>query len=167
MASTTVFGSLADYQKGSIEIVSGDPRHYVFSNIFEVASKSKPYERVVVGKNLEYVQEVMRAEGISPWFACAHDEFALCMDGEVEIELVKLTAPPAAGRNGAVLIGDGPVGEGPAGKRMGLIRLRRGHQALLPAGCGYRFTARKTGVILQQTLQGELSREKWNEICLK
>ena len=162
MASTTVFGSLADYQKGSIEIVSGDPRHYVFSNIFEVASKSKPYERVVVGKNLEYVQEVMRADGISPWFACSHDEFALCMDGEVEIELVKLAAPPDAGKNGAVLIGDGP-----AGKRMGLIRLRRGHQALLPAGCGYRFTARKTGVILQQTILGELSCEKWNEICLK
>ena len=38
--STTVFGSINDYQKGSIEIVSGDPKHYVFSNIFEVASKS-------------------------------------------------------------------------------------------------------------------------------
>ena len=30
--STTVFGSITDYQKGSIEIVSGDPKHYVFSN---------------------------------------------------------------------------------------------------------------------------------------
>ena len=38
--STTVFGSITDYQKGSIEIVTGDPKHYVFSNIFEVASKS-------------------------------------------------------------------------------------------------------------------------------
>src|SRR6266481_9291324 len=73
--STTVFGSINDHRKGSIEIVSGDPKHYVFSNIFEVASKSPPYERVVVGKNLEYVQEVMRAEGVSPWFGCAHDEF--------------------------------------------------------------------------------------------
>ena len=105
MASTTVFGSIADFEKGSIEIVSGDPKHYVFSNIFEVASKSPPYERVVVGKNLEYVQEVMRAEGTSPWFACAHDEFALCMDGEVEVELVKLAQPPT-GKDGAVLIGD-------------------------------------------------------------
>ena len=25
MASTTVFGSIADFEKGSIEIVSGDP----------------------------------------------------------------------------------------------------------------------------------------------
>ena len=163
MASTTVFGSLTDYQKGSIEIVSGDPKHYVFSNIFEVASKSKPYERVVVGKNLEYVQEVMRAEGASPWFGCAHDEFSLCMDGEVEIELVRLAAAPQ-GKNGAVLIGDAPAA---AGKRMGLIRLRRGHQALLPAGCGYRFTARKAGVILQQTVLGELSQQKWKEICLQ
>ncbi len=165
MASTTVFGSIADYHKGSIEIVSGDPKHYVFSNIFEVASKSQPYERVVVGKNLEYVQEVMRAEGTSPWFGCAHDEFALCMDGEVEIELVKLAAPPT-GKDGAVLIGEAPH-ETPKGKRMGLIRLRRGHQALLPAGCGYRFTAKKLGVILQQTILGELSQQKWSQICLQ
>jgi hypothetical protein len=161
MATTTVFGSINDYRKGGIEIVSGDPRHYVFSNIFEVASKSAPYERVVVGRNLEYVQEVMRAEGTSPWFGCSHDEFALCMDGEVEVEFVKLAAPPAAG-NGAVLLG-----EQPAGQRMGLIRLKRGHQALLPAGCGYRFTAGRLGVILQQTVLGELSRQKWADICLK
>lgn len=162
MASTTVFGSINDYQKGSIEIVNGDPKHYVFSNIFEVASTSKPYERVVVGKNLEYVQEVMRAEGTSPWFACPHDEFALCMDGAVEVELVKLAVPPAADKNGAVLIGDTPVGQ-----RMGVIRLKRGHQALLPAGCGYRFKATSLGVILQQTILGDLSQQKWNEICLK
>lgn len=160
--STTVFGSITDYQKGSVEIVSGEPKHYVFSNIFEVASTSKPYERIVVGKNLEYVQEVMRAEGTSPWFGCGHDEFALCMDGEVEVEFLNLTAPPPANGNGAVLIG-----ESPEGKRMGLVRLKRGHQALLPAGCGYRFTASTLGVILQQTTLGELSRQKWNDICLK
>jgi hypothetical protein len=160
MASSTVFGSITDFEKGGIEIVSGDPKHYVFSNIFEVASKSQPYERIVVGKNLEYVQEVMRAEGTSPWFGCAHDEFALCMDGEIEVELMKLDQP-LADEGGAVLIG-----EAPAGRRMGLIRLRRGHQALLPAGCGYRFRAIKLGVILQQTLLGALSRQKWNEICL-
>ena len=162
MASTTVFGSIADFQKGSIEIVSGDPKHYVFSNIFEVASKSRPYERVVVGKNLEYVQEVMRAEGTSPWFGCAHDEFALCMDGEVEVELLKLAAP-LADKNGAVLIGEAPTAQ-----RMGRIRLKRGHQALLPAGCGYRFTATKLGVIPQQAmLLGELSQQRWNQICLQ
>ena len=158
--SNTVFGSITDYRKGGIEIVSGDPRHYVFSNIFEVASRSRPYERVVVAKNLEYVQEVMRAEGSSPWFACGHDEFALCMDGEVTVELVKLATPPTA--TGAVL-----AGEIPDGQRMGLIRLKRGHQALLPAGCAYRFTATRLGVVLQQTILGSLSVQKWPEICLR
>lgn len=158
--SNTVFGSITDYRKGGIEIVSGDPRHYVFSNIFEVASRSRPYERVVVAKNLEYVQEVMRAEGSSPWFACGHDEFALCMDGEVTVELVKLANPPTA--TGAVL-----AGETPDGQRMGLIRLKRGHQALLPAGCAYRFTATRLGVVLQQTILGSLSVQKWPEICLR
>ncbi|HYR84850.1 MAG TPA: hydroxyquinol 1,2-dioxygenase, partial [Terriglobia bacterium] len=53
----TVFGSLEHYEKGGVEVIDDDPRHYVFSNVFEVASKSKPYERVCVGKNLRYVIE--------------------------------------------------------------------------------------------------------------
>lgn len=162
MVSQTVFGSLDDYEKGSIELVSGDAKHFVFSNIFEVAGMSEPYERVVVAKNLDYVQEVMRAEGTSPWFACSHDEFAICMDGEITIEFVKLETPPDPARNGAVLAGDDPKG-----RRMGVVRLKRGHQALLPAGAAYRFVAARTGVILQQTIRGELSVEKWSEICLQ
>ena len=51
----TVFGALNDYQKGHMEIINDDPKAYPFSNIFEVANKSAPYEKVVVGKNLEYV----------------------------------------------------------------------------------------------------------------
>jgi hypothetical protein len=51
----TVFGSLANYQKGGVQIIHDDPKNYVFSNVFEVAEKSKPYERVVVGKNFDYV----------------------------------------------------------------------------------------------------------------
>jgi hypothetical protein len=159
--AVTVFGSLKDYTKGTIELVSGEARHYVFSNIFEVASKSKPYERIVVGKNLEYVQEVMRAEGQSPWFACGHDEFALCMDGEVTVDFLKLKTPPGTDKNGAVLAGDAPEGA-----RMGHVRLRRGHQVLLGAGNAYRFTAAVTGVLLQQTMLGDLSVQKWREICL-
>lgn len=157
----TVFGSLKDYTKGTIELVSGDARHYVFSNIFEVAGKSQPYERIVVGKNLEYVQEVMRAEGVSPWFACGHDEFALCMDGEVTVEFIKMRNPPSAEKNGAVL-----AGEAPEGTRMGWVKLKRGHQVMLGAGNGYRFTATVTGVLLQQTVLGELSVQRWREICL-
>lgn len=157
----TVFGSLNDYEKGGVQLIAGDVTHYVFSNIFEVAGNARPYERVVVAKNFEYVQEVMRAEGVSPWFACGHDEFVLCMDGEVGIDFIKLDSPPPADGNGAVLAGDTPKG-----RRMGEVRLRRGHKALLPAGAAYRFTAGKTGVLLQQTVLGELSVEKWAEICL-
>ena len=59
----TVFASLSDYTKGGVEIVNDDPRHYAFSNMFEVASMSRPWEKVAVAKNMEYVLEVVRAEG--------------------------------------------------------------------------------------------------------
>ena len=35
----TVFGSLGKYEKGTIEIVNDDPKHYVYSNVFEVAAR--------------------------------------------------------------------------------------------------------------------------------
>src|SRR5207237_3461624 len=63
----TRFGSLDQYEKGGVEVIDDDPRHYAFSNIFEVASISKPYEKVTVGKNLEYVLEAIRADGTSEW----------------------------------------------------------------------------------------------------
>ncbi|HUJ87526.1 MAG TPA: hydroxyquinol 1,2-dioxygenase [Burkholderiales bacterium] len=159
----TYFASLEKWQKGHAEIISGDVKHYVFSNMFDVASRSRPYEKVVVGKNLEYVLEALRAEGASPWFACGHDEFAVCMDGEIEVEFVKLDAPAAGpDKNGAVLV----KGE-PKGRKMGRVRLRRGHQALLPAGSAYRFSAAKKGVLMLQTILGDLSVQKWAEICEK
>ena len=73
-----------------MQIIDDNVKHYAFSNCFEIASKAKPYEKVVFGQNQIYVLEALRAEGTSPWYTCAHDEFALCMDGEVEIHLVKL-----------------------------------------------------------------------------
>lgn len=162
----TYFASLASYSKGNIELISGSKKEYAFSNIFEVASNARPHERVAVAKNLEYVQEVMRCEGASPWFACAHDEFALCMDGDVTVEYVKLDDPRALmaeDKNGAV-----PAGDAPAGKRMGTIRLRRGHQALLNRDCAYRFRASGApGVLLIQTILGDLTVQKWAEICLQ
>ena len=36
----TRFGSLAHYEKGGVEVINDDARNYVFSNMFEVASKS-------------------------------------------------------------------------------------------------------------------------------
>ena len=160
-AYRTRLGSLDDYHKGGVQVINDDPKNYVFSNIFEVAAKSKPYERVVVARNMEYVQEVMRAEGVSPWFACGHDEFALCMDGEVTVDFIKMNNPPSPDKVGAILAGDAPEGA-----RMGHVKLKRGHQVLLGAGNAYRFTAAKTGVLMQQTVLGDLSVQKWREICL-
>lgn len=157
----TVFGSLERYRKGAIEITQGSPRHYVFSNIFEVAATSAPYEKVVVGKNLEYVIETLRAEGVSPWYACSHDEFAIAMDGQIQVDFLALDQAPAAGQ-GAVA-----AGAAPAGKAMGSVKLARGHQCLLPAGCAYRYTAQRPGVLLMQTRAGELSIEKWADICIR
>jgi len=159
----TVFGSLADYAKGEIEIINDDPKNYVFSNIFDVAAKSKPYEKVVVAINLNYVLETLRAEGISSWYAAAHDEFAIVMDGEVEVELVKLDAPQSvvpATQRGAVALSKAPVG-----RKMGYVKCKRGHQALLPQGAAYRFKSQRPGVILLQTVLGELSVQKWRDIC--
>lgn len=160
-APQTTFGSLDRYQKGGIEVIQGQASHYAFSNVFEVAEKSSPYEKVVVGLNLGYVIEVLRAEGQSPWFTCAHDEFAISMDGEVRVDFLELDSPLNEGE------GTRLAGERPQGKPMGYVLLGRGHQCLLPAGCAYRFDASRPGVLLQQTIQGPLSVEKWADICLK
>src|SRR5262247_3923431 len=125
----TRFGSLKHYEKGGVEVINDDAKNYVFSNCFEVASKAKPYEKVAVGKNIEYVIEAIRAEGTSAWRAPAQDEFALVMDGEVEIRLLKLADPGIvpAGTHGSIGL------EGtPRGKNMGRVRARRGHMTLLP-----------------------------------
>lgn len=163
MEYKTKFGSLESYEKGGVQVINGDAKHYAFSNCFEVASKSKPYEKVIFGINQIYVLEVLRAEGTSPWYSCAHDEFALCMDKEVDIYLVKLDPSQQVAdkeKNGAVLV----QGE-PQGQKMGWIRLKRGHQALLPANTAYQFRADKPGVIVLQTCKGDLSVEKWADIC--
>src|SRR4030095_5171833 len=100
----TVFGSLDRYEKGGVQNIADDVKHYAFSNCFEIAKNSKPYEKVVFGQNQIYVLEALRAEGDSPWYTCAHDEFALVMDGDVEVHLVKIGAEqavPDADHNGA------------------------------------------------------------------
>ena len=158
----TVFGSLENYDKGGVEIIDDDPKNYAFSNVFEVASKSKPYERVAVGQNLKYVIETVRAEGESPWFAAAHDESALVMDGQVEVHYVKPNSPVVEeGKEGAVVL----AGE-PKGQKMGWVKAGRGHMALLPKGSAYQFrNAGKPGVLLIQTIKGENTIERWAEIC--
>ena len=157
----TVFGSLNSYQKGGVELINDDPKNYVFSNVFEVAEKAKPWERVAVGKNFEYVIETVRAEGTSPWYTCAHDEFALVMDGTVEIRLVKLAEPAVPeDKSGAIQL-DGL----PEGKKMGRVVASRGHMTLLPKGAAYQFHADQASVVTIQTIHGDVTIERWAEIC--
>jgi hypothetical protein len=163
MRYETRFGSLGDYEKGGVVLIDDDPKNYVFSNMFEVAATSAPYERVAVAKNFEYVIETARAEGTSGWYACAHDEFVLCMDGEVEVHLVKLADPrayvDAASQGAHALTGD------PDGAKMGRLVLRRGHQGLLPAGAAYRFHADQPACLMLQTIEGPVTVQKWAQIC--
>jgi hypothetical protein len=163
MRRGTRFGSLENYEKGGVQVISDDPRNYVFSNIFEVASRAQPYEKVAVGKNLKYVLEAVRAEGPSPWYSASHDEAAIVMDGEVEIRLVKLKQKLVAEEHEGTTMLEG----NPQGAKMGYIVARRGHMALLPKGAAYQFHAAKPAVILLQTIQGDLTVEKWKEICEK
>jgi hypothetical protein len=162
MEYTTVFGSLGSYRKGGVELIDDDPKHYAFSNVFEVAAGSAPYEKVAVGKNQQYVIEAIRAEGTSGWRTCDHDETVLCLDGEVTVRLVKLATPLApAGKDGSIAV----PGE-PDGPEMGTVRIRRGHMALLPRHAAYRFEAATTSVLLQQTCLSDDTVERWADICL-
>ena len=158
---TTKFGSLDSYERGGVEIINDDPRHYAFSNVFAVASTSRPYEKVAVGKNMEYVLEAVRAEGFSPWRTAAHDEFALVMDGEVEITLVKLPQSPVPPEASGSVALDGE----PDGAPMGRVIARRGHMTLLPTGAAYRFSADTPSVILLQTIAGPDTQFRWAEIA--
>jgi hypothetical protein len=158
---TTRFGSLADYEKGEIDLIDDDPKRYAFSNIFEVAEHSKPYEKVAVGKNRQYVLEAIRAEGTSEWRTAPHDEFALVMDGEVEIRLRKLgpdDAAPTGERGSNVLSGE------PSGPPMGRVIGRRGHMTLLPVGAAYQFHSEQPSVILLQTQDGADTLYRWADI---
>jgi len=161
MSFVTKVASLASYDKGSIE-VNDDLKHYAFSNIFEVASKSQPYERVMVASNLEYCAEAVRAEGESPWYTAPHDEFAIVMDGEIEFTFFQLTdAEQPQHKAGAARLAAAPQG-----KRMGRIIARRGHEVLLPKGSAYQFKAATPSVAIIQTSAGPESVEKWSEICV-
>ena len=162
--SRTRFGSLEHYEKGGVEVINDDARHYVFSNMFEVASKAKPYEKVAVGKNIEYVIEAIRAEG---------------------------TSRLARGRPRRVRAGDGRRGRGPAASssttrplvpagsqrldrrsratrpasKMGRVRARRGHMTLLPAGAAYQFHAARARRDPAADPAGRDTVERWAEIC--
>jgi hypothetical protein len=103
--------------------------------------------------------EAIRAEGTSEWRVAPHDEFALVMDGQVEITLVRLDHAPDTGDGSIALEGE------PVGQRLGRVIASRGHQTLLPAGTAYRFATTQPGVILLQTVAGVDTQFRWSEIC--
>lgn len=158
----TRFGSLASFQQGRVEVVDDDPRHYAFSNLFQVATHAAPWEQVAVGQNRQYVLEVIRAEGTSPWRTCAHDQSALVMDGQLTIELAQPGADQAAPQG---LEGSVGVRGVPGGARMGRVIAGRGHLVLLPAGACYRMSAGRPGVVLVQTIAGADTQYRWAQIC--
>jgi hypothetical protein len=160
VAYNTKVGSLDAYEKGSIELAD-DLRKYAFSNIYEVAGKSAPFERVAVVQNLEYVAETVRIEGDSPWYAAPHDEFALVMDGEVTFRFVKLADDQVPGHEGGAV----RLGGVPNGSNMGRVTARRGHQVLLPKGAVYQMSAAKPAVAIVQTRDGPETVKRWSEIC--
>lgn len=160
MTYKTHIGSLDSYEKGTIHL-NDDLRHYAFSNVFEVAGNSKPFERVMVVSNLEYAAEAVRVEGTSPWYTAPHDEYAIVMDGEIEFTFYKLEEDEKPTHEAGAI----RLSADPKGKRMGLIRARRGHEVLLPEGAAYQMKAGKPAVAILQTLAGPESVEKWSEIC--
>lgn len=160
MEYVTRFGSLENYEKGGVEVINDDPKNYAFSNIFEVASIAKPFEKIAVGKNFQYVLEVVRVEGVSKWRLCRHDESALVMDGEVEFAFRTVVDPPDPPANGSIALG----GE-PAGEAVGRVFARRGHLTLLPGGRAYRYSATRPSVLLIQTIEGVDTQYRWAEIC--
>lgn len=161
MAYNTRVGSLAAYEKGVIEL-NDDLRKYAFSNIFEVAGGAQPFERVAVVQNLEYVAEVVRVEGESPWYAAPHDEFAVVMDGEVTFHFVKLEEDQVPGHAG----GATRLGAKPNGPTMGKVTARRGHQVLLPKGAAYQLASAAPAVAIVQTMDGPETVKRWSDICV-
>lgn len=160
MAYNTHVGSLDAYEKGVIEL-SDDLRKYAFSNVYEVAGTARPFERVAVVQNLEYVAEVVRIEGDSPWYAAPHDEFAVVMDGEVTFRFVQLADDQVPGHEG----GAARLGGEPNGPAMGRVTARRGHQVLLPKGAAYQLSSARPAVAILQTRDGPETVKRWSEIC--
>ena len=160
MAYNTHIGTLGAYEKGVIEL-NDDLRKYAFSNIFEVAGAAAPFERVAVIQNLEYVAEVIRVEGESPWYAAPHDEFAVVMDGEITFNFIKLQDDQVPDHGG----GAAQLGARPNGAAMGRVTARRGHQVLLPKGAAYQLASASPSVTLVQTQDGPVTVKRWSEIC--
>ena len=158
----TDFGSIHKFKKGGVTVIDDDAKKYVFSNIFEVASKAKPYERMAVAKNFEYVIEAVRAEGTRPGTRPRMTNSSCRWTAKSRSIWSSWTTriPPSIPRAKA------PTLEGhPDGKKMGRLVLRQGHMALLPVGAAYRFQRRSACTLMIQTIDGPETVHKWAEIC--
>ena len=149
--------SMASYKKGGVDIV--DPREnvkrYVYSNVYEVGARAKPYEKIAVAKNGQYVVECIAAEGVMPtWRLQPHDEFIVCLEGEVRVDFIAPRVELPAGGHHEV-----------PGEEMGYIIVREGNLCLLPKGMAYRFSANRRSLLLQQGKLSEATVLAWNEIC--
>jgi hypothetical protein len=158
----TVFASMEHYQKGGVDVIEGDVKHYVFSNLFEVAKKSMPFEKIVVAKNIEYVVEVVKSLNSSQYYINGHDEFMLVMQGTIEVEIFSpVNSFKSFPEQGAEIIDGQSVN-----RRIGKITASRGHLLLLPEKHIYKIYSKGEGVFLLQTILGKHSIEKWSDICL-
>ena len=155
---TTELGSLDDFRKGGVHIINDDPRNYVFSNAFEVAGKSAPFERVCVAKTWSTRSRSCARKAPRPGSRLP------TMSSRSASTAGSSRADEAwrgrAGGDGAHAL-DGE----PEGPRMGRIRAGRGHLTLLPAHAAYRISAEAPSVVLFQTMDGPLTIERWAEIC--
>ena len=94
MPFTTVFGSLSKYEKGTMEIINDNPKYYVFSNVFEVASKSKPYEKIAVAKLVGAAKPIhIIVPTIAPRMALNGEKWLMTMAMMYEIRRPQMKAP--------------------------------------------------------------------------
>jgi hypothetical protein len=148
---------MARYTKGGVDIV--DPREsvkrYVYSNVYEIGARAKPYEKLAVAKNGPYVIECIVAEGVMPqWRIQPHDEFLLCLEGEVRIDFIEPRSELPPGGHNQV-----------PGEELGYVIAREGNLCLLPKGMAYKLSASRRSLLLQQARQSEDTVFAWEEIC--
>ena len=85
------------------------------------------------------------------------------MDYDVEVHFKKVNedAYPDDEKDGSVELGTSE------GQYMGKISLKRGHMALLPENVAYSFKSAKPSTLMLQSILGDLSEQRWAEICEK
>jgi hypothetical protein len=101
------------------------------------------------------VVECIVAEGVMPqWRLQPHDEFLVCLEGEVRVEFIEPRVELPAGGHTEV-----------PGEAVGYIIVREGNLCLLPKGIAYKFSASRRSLLLQQAKQSEDTVFAWENIC--